>query len=174
MENKDTGLLVVKKDIELQRRYFKEMCRLLGMNVLYRSPIDSKKTWTIHGELDSYYNQPESISCIYEEHPQIKTMKKLGWDAELSEEMSIIHVPYDLKGLQYGALFIIPSPYEDNVGRVFRVVKMSTIQVYPASVSCQIAPEWTNTSDPTKVTDFSNTDFNLLKTEESGIDGENN
>ena len=36
MENKDTGLLLDKQNIELQRTYFKEMVTLLGINTIYK------------------------------------------------------------------------------------------------------------------------------------------
>ena len=57
----------------------------------------------------------------------------------------IISVPYDLEGLQQGALFIVPSGLDDGKGRVFRCTKLSNIMVYPASVSCEIVPEYENT-----------------------------
>jgi hypothetical protein len=42
-------------------------------------------------------------------------------------------------------LFIIPSGIDNTEGRVFRVLRMSTISVYPASIVCEIAPVWKNT-----------------------------
>lgn len=78
MENKDTGLLLNKKNIEIQRLYFKQMLQLLGINVLYRAPRPEHKTYDLHGELDALYFEPEVIGCIYNEHTDQKTMKKLG------------------------------------------------------------------------------------------------
>ena len=69
-------------------------------------------------------------------------MKKAGWVAELQEGSSIISVPYDLPNIQVGALFIIPSGLDDTDGRVFRVTKLLTTMIYPASVSCEIVPEY--------------------------------
>lgn len=166
MKDTDTGLLLHKSDIELHRGWFKQMTQLIGINVLFRSPKDSAKTWDGHGELDALYNDPVMVGCIYEEHPKVKTMKKMGWVSELQDGSSIIHVPYDLEGLQVGALFIIPSAIDNSEGRVFRVIRMSATQVYPASIACEIAPEWADTMEKSQVEDFSSSNFNLLKEEE--------
>lgn len=77
MENKDTGLLLPKQDIELFRTWFKDMTMLHGVNVLYRAPKDSKE-YDLHGELDARYYPAEVVRCIYNEHTDQKTMKKLG------------------------------------------------------------------------------------------------
>lgn len=69
MENKDTGLLLDKQNILLQRTYFNEMLRLRGINVIYRSPKASSKTYDLYGELDTFYNAPILTSCIFDEHP---------------------------------------------------------------------------------------------------------
>lgn len=166
MEDKDTGILIHQSDILLQRNWFKQMCHLIGINVLYRSPKDATKTYDKYGELDTLYNSPIKISCIYDEHPTIWTMKKLGWNSELQEGLSVIHVPYDLEGLQVGSLFEIPSAIDNSKARVFKVIRMSTIQVYPASIACEIGPMFTSNFIKSNMTDFENSDFNLLNEEE--------
>lgn len=162
MENRDTGLLLHKNDIQLHRKWFKEMCKLIGVISLYRSPISSYKTFNTYGELDAHYNPPIPVGCIFDEHPTIWTMKKLGWDSEQADKVSIIHVPYDLSGLQAGALFILPSGIDGSEGRVFRVVRMSTTYIYPASIACELAPEWENTQEASEIEDFTHSDMNLL------------
>ena len=67
--------------------------------------------------------------------------------AELQEGSSLIDVPYDLKDLQVGALFIIPSGLDDSKGRVFRVISMENTAVYPVSMTCEIAPVYESTFD---------------------------
>lgn len=165
MENGDTGLLLNKKDIELHRSYFRQMTRLIGINVVYRSPRDTSKDWTLNGELDTHYNDPMVVGCIFQEHVNAWTMKKLGWNAELQDSATVIHVPYDLPGLQVGALFIVPSALDGTEGRVFRVTRMSTAQVYPASVACELAPEWKSDAERSQTVDFSGSDFNVLNSE---------
>ena len=44
--------------------------------------------------------------------------------AELQENSSIIHVPYDLHKLEVGALFEVPSGLDDAKPRLFRVISM--------------------------------------------------
>ena len=167
MENQDTGLLIVKKDVQLHRTWFKEMCRLIGISVLFRSPKEHYKDWNLHGELDAKYNPPVQVGVIYDEHPNQWTMRKLGWSAEQQEDVSIVHAPYDLEGLQVGCLFIVPGGVDGSQGRVFRVIRMSTIQVYPASIACEIAPEWEDTQEPSSTRDFTGSDFNLLNEEDN-------
>lgn len=164
MDKVDTGLLLNPVNIKLHRQYFKEMTRLLGINVIYRAPREDKH-YNGHGELDTFYYEPQVVGCIYDEHPNQWTMKKLGWVAELDESTSVIHVPYDLPGLQAGALFIIPSALDHASGRVFRVIKMSTITIYPASVACQIGPVYENTFEQSQL-DHSDNNFNLLADDE--------
>lgn len=128
-------------DIRIHRQFFREMVKLLGIRVLYRAPkID--KSYTTHREIESNYEEPILIGCIFDEHPTQQTLKKIGWVSELNENSSFIHVDYDLPGLQQGALFIVPSGLDDGQGRVFRVVKMVTEIVYPSSITCEIVPEY--------------------------------
>lgn len=165
MDNKDTGLLLDRQNILLQRQYFQEMLRLHGIRVIYRAPRENKH-FDGYGELDSFYYDPIVTSCIFDEHPTQWTMKKLGWNAELSDSPSIISVPYDLEKLQVGSLFIIPSAIDHAQGRLFKVIRMSTIAVYPASVTCEIGPVFENKEEKSQIVDFSKTNFNVLKEEE--------
>jgi len=99
---------------------------------------------------------------LIRQHIFIKTLKKIGWVAELQEGSSIIHVPYDLENLQVGALFIVPSGIDNAKGRVFRVISMQTTMVYPASVACEIAPEYESTAQRNEVEDFKDDNFTVL------------
>lgn len=74
----------------------------------------------------------------------------------------MIHVPYDLHDLQVGALFIIPSGIDNAEGRVFRVISMQTVMVYPASITCEIAPEYEDIDERNLINDFRNDDMTLL------------
>ena len=136
--------MLLNKDIKLHRKYFQEMCKLLGISVIYRSLQDGCK-WTNYGEVDANYNPPILLGCIFNDHPDQSTLQKMGWISELQENASIIHVPYDTPGLQVGCLFIVPSGLDDGKGRLFRCTKLSNIMVYPASIACEIVPEYENT-----------------------------
>ena len=160
MAQSDNYGILLNSDIKLHRQWFIEMTNLIGIKVIFRAPLPGK-TYNGHGELNSFFSLPTLVGCIFEEHPSQKTLKKIGWVSELQEDASIIHVPYDLEGLQQGALFIIPSGLDNAVGRLFRVIKMENSIVYPASIACEIAPEYESEFEPENLT-FTHSNFNLL------------
>lgn len=141
----DYGLLI-NKDIKLHRTWFKQMTALHGINCKYRAPLKNK-TYDIHADLNTGYKPEILVGCLFEEYPDQKSLKKAGWVAELQEGSSIIHVPYDLPDLQAGALFEVPSGLDDGKGRLFRVISLSNIMIYPASISCEIALEYENNDE---------------------------
>ena len=157
--------LLLNNDIKLHRGYFDEMIRLLGIQVIYRAPLPDKH-YTTYAEIESNYAQPILVGCIFDEHPTQQTLKKMGWVAELQQNSSFIHVPYDLPNLQQGALFIVPSGLDNAKGRLFRVVSMSTSMVYPASITCEIVPEYENTYVPETNDDYVHSTDNLLNEEQ--------
>ena len=120
----DYGLLI-SKDIKLHRSWFKQMTALHGINCKYKAP--KNKAYDMYSDLQSGYEEEIKVGCLFEEHPNQKSLKKAGWVAELQEGASIIHVPYDLPGLQVGALFEVPSGIDSGKGRVFRVISLSNI-----------------------------------------------
>lgn len=162
--NSNYGLLLNQKDILLQRKYFEECVNMLGIKVIHRAPRPNKH-YTTYAELASNYFDPQAVGCIFEEHPNQRTMKKLGWNSELNESASIISVPYDLEGLQQGSLFIIPSAFDGTKGRLFRVVEITGIMIYPASLTCKLVPEFENTFTPDNYNHQYNS-FNLLNRED--------
>lgn len=136
----------------------------MGIYVLYRAPLEGKH-YTTYAELDSNFAKPILTGCIFDEHPTQQTLKKLGWMSELQEASSIIHVDYDLPGLQQGALFIVPSGIDNAKGRVFRVVKMSVGMYCPTSVTCEIVPEYENTFVNDAAYEYTHESLNLLDDE---------
>ena len=159
---------LLNQNIKLHRQYFREMCKLLGIYVIYRAPRPDK-SYTTYAELDSCFEPPILTGCIFDEHPTQQTLKKMGWVSELQENASIIHVDYDLPNLQQGALFIIPSGLDNAEGRVFRVVKLTNSIIYPASVACEIVPEWEDTFVPETAYDYSHSSINLIAEEEDSM-----
>ena len=143
--NNDYGLLLSKKDITLYRMWFKQMLKLHGINCKYRAPHN--KQYDARGDLQSGYKPEIVVGCLFEEHPNQKSLKKAGWVAELQEGSSMIHVPYDLPDLQVGALFEVPSGLDNSKGRVFRVISMSNIMIYPASIACELALEYESNAE---------------------------
>lgn len=161
MTQSNYGLLI-NKDIKLHRKYFKEMVKLLGITCKYKAPREDTN-FDSHGELDANYYPELEVGCIFQDHPDQKTLKKMGWVAELQEGSSIIHVPYDLPNLQVGALFTIPGGIDDSKGRTFRVISMQNIMIYPASIACEIALEYESRDEQSTLRDFKHQDFTLLK-----------
>lgn len=148
---KDYGILLSKKNITLHRQWFKQCVALHGVNCKYRAPLNNKE-YDDHGDLQSGYKPDIIVGCLFEEHPNQKSLKKAGWVAELQEGSSMIHVPYDLPDLQVGALFEVPSGLDNSKGRVFRVISMSNIMIYPASIACEIALEYESNNEMHLVT----------------------
>ena len=160
----DFGLLIKEGDIKLHRKWFDEMVKLIGIYVIYRAPRKDKH-WTNYTEIESNYEGPIKLGCILEEHPQQQTLKKIGWVSELQEGASVIHIPYDTPGIQQGSLFIIPSGLDKAKGRLFRVSKLSNIMIYPASITCEIVPEYEDTYSISQ-SQFKHSSGNLLREEE--------
>lgn len=77
MEQKDVGILLREQNIKLQRHYFEEVVKLIGIQCIYRAPLPGKN-WDGWGELDAYYEKPIVVGCLFEEHPTQKTLKKRG------------------------------------------------------------------------------------------------
>lgn len=167
MQTPKYGLLL-NDNIKLHRSYFNEMVKLLGIQVIYRATLPNKH-YTTYAEIESNYAQPMLVGCIFDEHPTQQTLKKMGWVAELQQNSSIIHVPYDLPNLQQGCLFIVPSGIDNAKGRLFRVVSMSNIIVYPASVSCEIVPEYEDTFIPETNYDYTQSTDNLISEEQDSM-----
>lgn len=53
------------------------MTKLLGINCIYKAP-KQPKDFDSHGDLDAKYYEPMLVGCIFQEHPDQKTMKKMG------------------------------------------------------------------------------------------------
>lgn len=165
MEDFDTGLLLNKHNITLHRQYFEQMVKLLGIKAGYRVPIDATKTYNGYGELDTYYHGKEIIGCIYDEHPTQKSMRKFGWNSELSDQSVVIHVPYNLHDLQAGCIFELPAGVDGGQPRWFKIIRMSNISVYPVSIACELGPLYQTTTEEETVREFKQSNFNLLNDE---------
>lgn len=157
--------ILLNKDAKIYRQYFREAVKLIGIYVLYRAPKPNKH-YTTYLEIEANYEEPILVGCLFNDHPDQKTLKKVGWVAELQPNASLIQVDYDLPGLQQGALFYIPSGLDDGKARLFRVVTISNSMVYPSSVICEIIPEYEDTLEEGYIYDYSETDFNLIDEEE--------
>ena len=170
MEERRAGILLDEEALKLQRQYFEEAVRLIGIYVIYRAikPDAQGKprvAFTSYQEMLANYQEPELVGCLFHEHPDQKTLKKIGWVSELQKEACLIQVPYNLHDLQKGCLFIIPSGIDNSKGRLFRVESMSVSMLCPPFVTCELVPEFDDIFQ-TEKHDHTTTDFNLLSEEE--------
>lgn len=167
-QNNSYGLLLDEHNIKLNRDYFKEMVRLIGIYVIYRAPrID--KHWTTYQEVESNYQDPILVGCIFNEHPDQKSMKKMGWVSELQENESLISFSYDVPDLQVGSLIIVPSSIDNTQGRLFRITTLSNIMIYPASITCACVPEYNDTMPESLVSEHSTGSLKILAEEEDNM-----
>lgn len=166
MKENKYGILLTPQ-IKLHRQYFKQMVKLLGIQCGYRA-CKPNKHYTTYTEIKSNYKPKQTIGCIFDEHPTQQTLKKMGWVSELQENASIIHVPYDTPDLQVGCLFYIPSGLDTGKDRLFRVTKLSNIMIYPASISCELVPEYEDTYSSSLDT-YQHSSFNHLAQEDERL-----
>lgn len=150
-DNKQDYGLLVSPNIKLHRMWFKQMLALHGIYCKYRAPLKNK-SYDINADLQTGYKPEIIVGCLFEEHPNQKSLQKAGWVAELQEGSSIIHVPYDLPDLQAGALFEVPSGLDNGKSRLFRVLNLSNIMIYPASIACEIALEYSSVDEQHLIT----------------------
>lgn len=167
IDDKEKFGKLITPDIKIFRNLFNEFVMLYGIQVIYYAPLDDK-TYDLHGVVLSNYSAPCKVGCIFDEYPDQKSMRKKGWVVELQEGASIISVPYDLKGIQKGALFAIPSGIEGAPSRFFRVESLLNVMIYPSSISCEVVPEWSNTLPDTKL-NLQYSDFNLVAQEDPNV-----
>lgn len=165
-DNQKFGSLITQ-DAKIHRKYFEELVKLYGIKVVYYAPRKDKH-YTIHGEFESDYQEPDIVGCLFNEYPDQRTMRRKGWVVELQEGSSLISVPYDLHDLQVGALFVVPSGIDRAPGRIFRVISLLTTMVYPSSITCEIVPEWKNDLPDSKL-NRQHQDFNLLSQEDPDV-----
>lgn len=158
--NNDYGLLI-NQNIKLHRDWFKEMGRLIGIKFIYRAPRKSKE-FDMHGDLDTNYETPITFYGILEEHPNQYSLRKAGWVTELQDNSLLLHVPYDLPGLEQGGLFMLPAGLDGAKSRCFRLLNLQNIMIYPASIVCEIAPEYEDTSPRDEILDFQQNNFTKL------------
>lgn len=130
---------LLQNDLEIFRYYFEEALDLYGIAARYYQ-LKPNCHFTVAGELSANYFDPIKCRILFDQVPKVSTLKKLGWVTELDQAASLIHVAFDLPGLAFGSLFEIKDPLAPDRGRLFRVTKMQTSILYPASVTCQIVP----------------------------------
>ncbi len=158
--NNDYGILLNEHNIKLQRSYFSQMVNLLGVNVKYFPLVN--KTWSEYSEIIASPEKGLTIGCIFTDHVDQRTQKKLGWNSELLEGALLANLPYNTPNIEVGCLILIPSGIDNTPPRLFRISRLSNIMIYPASIACECVPEYVNTLPASQTEDFRNSSMQVL------------
>lgn len=142
--------LLVGNDAKLFRSYFDEMAKLIGIQVKYYYVID--ENFSIYGDENPLgFSEPELIDIIFDENPNIRTLKRYGWITEGEERQPIMaQFSYNTKNLQKGCRIEIQSNLYDK-GRLFVVTDMTTNLEFPESYMCKLAPVFHNKNTEEKI-----------------------
>ena len=63
-ENQKFGSLIHEKDIKLFRKYFDEMVKLHGIQLVFYRPKESKH-YTTWGEIKENFEEPQIVGCLF-------------------------------------------------------------------------------------------------------------
>ena len=86
--------------------------------------------------------------------------------SELSESALVINFPYDTPHIETGCIVLVPSGLDNAPPRMFRIARMSTIMIYPASITCECVPEYNDVLPRSQVEDFRNSSTNVFMRDE--------
>lgn len=152
------GLLTNTKDLELFRNWFKENCLLRGISVKYRYPVTEEIS--IHSEVDAQFSEEIDLNIVFEQNPNIKTLKRIGWISENpNDKPYIAMLPLDTPYLQMHSRIMIPPVGQAIPGRWFEVTAISCILEYPDCYICTLAPVF---DTKPKRDDYSETNYNYI------------
>ena len=157
-----------KRDAEIYRRFFKEQAKLLGIHVQYRYPVNMD--YSLHGtDSPLGYSEPIELNIIFDQSPKLKTLKKLGWISEASNDKPYLcQVPYDTPNLQEGSLIEFDVPEPLTGAKVFRITDITIDQILPDSYYCKLVPKMEKqnvlTSD-----DYKEKSYTYLKVDNSAV-----
>lgn len=139
--------LLTRNDSTIFRSYFKEMAKLIGINVIYQYPIDM--TFTIYAEEDPKgYSQEIPMDIVFEENPKITTLRKYGWVSQIPEDKPYMAtLPFDAPQLCKGCRISMVPPQPLAQKRVFVVTDIQAGLEFPDSWVCKLAPVFFNKTD---------------------------
>lgn len=138
--------LLTQNDTCLFRDWFKEVAKLRGVSVKYCYPVD--EDISIYSEIDPKFTSPIDMDIIFQEVPEVKTLKKIGWTSEdPSDKPAIAQLPFDAPGLKTKARILIPPIGQAIEGRWFEVTSIHSLLEYPDCYTCTLAPVF-DTNEP--------------------------
>ena len=132
--------LLNRQDSKIFRKYFSEMCNLIGISVGYQ--YVKKQNLTIHSEDNSELSTPIRIDVLFDENPTVDTLNRLGWVSEINTDQKpiIINMPYNTPHLTVNARVHIESIDGVNRPRVFRITAIASDLEYPDAYTCSAVP----------------------------------
>lgn len=143
------GNNLVGLDATLKRNEWKEMAKLMGQpGCKYMYLLDDTVEFSIHGEIQGTYSEPQDIPLVWIAVPDQETAHSLGWVSILPDDKPYLaQIPWDTPNLRPGCRLQIPYvgdklvKDESNPGEVFRITRVYTISRYPNCRMVQLAPE---------------------------------
>lgn len=144
--------LISEREVDYLRKQFNETVMQLGVLFKYQYPLGNDVDDFAQPAPDGYSEELD-VYGIFDGEPKLKTYRNLGWVVEKSDNLPfLIHIPFDTKGIQKGALFKISGQLTGIEARVFQVVELTTGLVCPDHIVCQIVPLVGNTPPRTAET----------------------
>lgn len=132
--------LIVEKEIEYLRRQFRFAVEQIGVQFMYRYPLNNAID-VFNQPAPDGYSERIPVYGVFEGEPKLKTYKNLGWVVEKSDNLPfLIHIPFDTPHIQRGCLFEIDGQITSIESRLFQVTELSTGLVCPDHIICQIVP----------------------------------
>lgn len=131
--------LLNRSDSLIYRRYFREMCKLIGISVAYQYVI--KQEMTIHSEDNSDLSMPIRLDILFDENPSIDTLNRLGWISETTEQKPIVaNLPYNTPNLAVNCRITIETTEGTSRPRVFKITSIKSDLEYPDAYTCALVP----------------------------------
>ncbi len=132
--------LIVEKEIEYLRRQFRFAVEQIGVQFMYRYPLNNAID-VFNQPAPDGYSERIPVYGVFEGEPKLKTYRNLGWVVEKSDNLPfLIHIPFDTPHIQRGCLFEIDGQITSIESRLFQVTELSTGLVCPDHIICQIVP----------------------------------
>lgn len=144
--------LISDREVDYLRKQFNETVKQLGVLFKYQYPLGNNIDDFAQPAPDGYSEELD-VYGIFDGEPKLKTYRNLGWVVEKSDNLPfLIHIPFDTKRIQKGALFKTAGQLTGIEPRVFQVVELTAGLVCPDHIICQIVPLVGNTPPRTAET----------------------
>ena len=160
--------LLNRSDSKIFRRYFREMCKLIGIQVYYQ--FVKKQEMTIHSEDNSDLSLPMPLNIIFDENPNIDTLNALNWLTEIGQQQPVIaNLSLNTPHISVNARITVESIDGTKRPRIFRITKIQSDLEYPDAYTCALVPvldQYIQTND------YGMRNYEKINTKESEVTSE--